>query len=359
MQKSERIKAEVSLREVVEATGIKWDKHKSNPQKGDWWGPCPLHGEDTPSFHVVEPGGTDGYFKCFGCHRGGSVIDFAMQLQGWDFTTAVRVLAKDAGIVGELSEDQKQALEDKRARAREEARKAADEKAAYGLQASLTMWTNADMSGALVAEYLTARGILLPAIGGLPLTIRQVDDLPHRNKKGNVVFRGAAMVAAIGRDKILGVHRTWITSTGRARHEDGRKVEKQWIGKTGEMMGKPVCLSPASQFCVVGEGIETTAKAFSGLLSHGQVGWSAEAALSRGAITGPASDESQLWVPRPGVEEVLILGEGSEKNPREARELYEGAKSRLLGLGLRAELRVPYGRWDLDLDFCDVPIFDA
>ncbi len=368
MQKSERIKAEVSLRAIADAAGTVWDHKKSRAVKGDWWGSCPLHGEATASFHVVEPAGTGGVFKCFGCHKGGSVIDFAMEHLGLGFVDAVRRLADDAGIAGEISEERQRELERQRRVAKDKAEKEALRQAENGHRMALQIWRKAsqrkrpftgsakDVATSTLPRYLKARGVDLPAIGGVPGTLRIASALDHRENGGAVVHTGPAMVAAIGRGKLLGVHRTWITPTGRALHGDGRKIAKQWIGRTGALMGQPCVLSPPSTGVVVGEGIETSLAAYSSLVASGQVQWSAEAALSRGAITGPSQDAGQLWTPRPGVEEVLILGEGSSKHPAEARQFYEGAAARLAALGLRVRLTVPHGRWDQDLDFADVAL---
>lgn len=354
MQKSDRIKAEVSLKSLAEAAGVAWDLRKSKQGRGDWWGPCPFHAESTSSFHVVEPGGRGGYYKCFGCGAGGTAIDFTMAAQGLDFVGAVRRLAEDAGIAGELSPEKKKSLEDDRARLKAQSEKAALRQAEYGHRHALDLWRGATPAASgLVPAYLAARGVRLAAIGGVPPTIRFAPLLAHR-QGDKVTHSGPAMVAAIGRGRVLGVHRTWITETGRARHGNGQKVEKQWIGRTGELMGQPCVLSTPTPAVVVGEGIETTLTAWSALEASGRLGWSAEAALSRGAITGPATDPAQLWTPRPGVSEVLILGEGSKKDPRQARELYEGARARLSGLGLGVLLTVPFGRWDLDADFADL-----
>lgn len=56
-----------------------------------WKGLCPFHDEKTPSFHVT-PG--MGVYKCFGCGEGGDVIDFLMQMEGYDFMKTVKVLAE-------------------------------------------------------------------------------------------------------------------------------------------------------------------------------------------------------------------------------------------------------------------------
>jgi CHC2-type zinc finger protein len=353
MHKSDRIKAEMSLRQAAEFAGVSWDLKKSNIRKGDWWGPCPLHAEETASFHVVEPADTGGVFKCFGCQAGGSIIDFTMAHLGVDFVSAVRRLTLDGGLESEISPERKAKLERDRKRARARAEKEAERKAANGHRIARHLWHQARPEGAVVAQYLAARGVRLAAIGGVPATLRGIAGLDHF-EGSEVTHWGPVMIGAIGRDRLLGAHRTWITPEGRATHQGGRKVVKQWIGRTGELMGRPVVLSPPTSAVVVGEGIETTLTAFSGLIADGRIGWSAEAALSRGAITGPTSDPGQLWTPRPGVAEVMILGEGSSKDPRTAESLYRGAAARLTDLGLKVHLTVPFGRWDLDADFADL-----
>ncbi len=50
---------------------------------------CPFHGERQPSLKVY-PG--SGGWKCFGCGKGGSVIDFVMEQEGCNFRTAVLAL---------------------------------------------------------------------------------------------------------------------------------------------------------------------------------------------------------------------------------------------------------------------------
>lgn len=363
MQKSEMVKTQVSLREVAENAGLQWDRKKSKIAKGDYWSPCPFHQEASASFHIVEPGGTGGFFKCFGCGEKGTVIDFVMKLEGIDFIPAVRRLADQAGIDGPISEEKRQRLADRRDRLKSDAERAARVAADDGQRRAIALWTAAlpsrgvPSTPCVVADYLTNRGVNLSAIGGVPATLRVMHHLDHF-EGDRVSLSGPAQIGAIGRDKILGVHRTWITRKGRARHGDGRKVVKQWIGRTGELMGQPCVLSPRSAAVVVGEGIETTLASYAALVAAGQTGWSAEAALSRGAITGPVTDDAQLWTPRPGVTEVLVLGEGSSKDPALAKSLYEGAAARLSGLGFAVRLVVPHGRWDLDADFADLAFIE-
>ena len=59
------------------------------------WACCPLHGEKTPSFSVSPD---KQVFYCFGCHAGGSVIQFIMAMERLTYGEAVRHLAERAGM---------------------------------------------------------------------------------------------------------------------------------------------------------------------------------------------------------------------------------------------------------------------
>ena len=65
------------------------------------FGLCPFHGEKTASFSVAPD---KGIFYCFGCHKGGGVINFEMEIEGLSYPDAVRALAKRAGM--EVPEDE-------------------------------------------------------------------------------------------------------------------------------------------------------------------------------------------------------------------------------------------------------------
>lgn len=64
------------------------------------FGLCPFHGEKTASFSVAPE---KGIFYCFGCHKGGGVINFIMEIENLSYPDAVRFLAKRAGL--EVPED--------------------------------------------------------------------------------------------------------------------------------------------------------------------------------------------------------------------------------------------------------------
>ena len=59
------------------------------------FGLCPFHGEKTASFSVAPD---KGMYYCFGCHKGGGVINFQMEVEGMSYPDAVRALAKRAGM---------------------------------------------------------------------------------------------------------------------------------------------------------------------------------------------------------------------------------------------------------------------
>ena len=65
------------------------------------FGLCPFHGEKTASFSVSPD---KGICYCFGCHKGGGVINFMMEIEGLSYPDAVRSLAKRAGL--EVPEDE-------------------------------------------------------------------------------------------------------------------------------------------------------------------------------------------------------------------------------------------------------------
>ncbi len=67
-----------------------------------YFGLCPFHSEKTPSFSV-EP--AKQFFYCFGCNKGGSVIQFIMDIEHLEFLDALKYLADRAGIVLPEPED--------------------------------------------------------------------------------------------------------------------------------------------------------------------------------------------------------------------------------------------------------------
>ncbi len=88
-----------SASDVLDVVGeyVRLKKRGSN-----YFGLCPFHSENTPSFSVNPD---LGIYKCFGCGVGGDVFHFVTSIEGISFPEAVRLLASRAGI--EIAEDAK------------------------------------------------------------------------------------------------------------------------------------------------------------------------------------------------------------------------------------------------------------
>ncbi len=57
----------------------------------------------TPSFHVLPD---KQFYHCFGCKKGGGVVNFVMEMEGLTYPDAIRFLAKRANLpVPEESSD--------------------------------------------------------------------------------------------------------------------------------------------------------------------------------------------------------------------------------------------------------------
>lgn len=61
----------------------------------NWMACCPFHKEKTPSFSVSP---TKEIFFCFGCHKGGSVFNFVMEIERVGFPEAIRIVADKIGM---------------------------------------------------------------------------------------------------------------------------------------------------------------------------------------------------------------------------------------------------------------------
>ena len=79
--------------EITEVVGgyVKLTKRSGS----NLFGLCPFHSEKTPSFSVSQD---KQIYHCFGCGKGGSVINFIMEIENLAFRDAVEFLARRAGM---------------------------------------------------------------------------------------------------------------------------------------------------------------------------------------------------------------------------------------------------------------------
>lgn len=94
------VKAKVDLVKVVS------EHVRLTKRNKDYWGLCPFHQEDSPSFHV-NPQRQSWY--CFGCERKGDVFTFVELIEKTDKRGALQLLAERAGVeLKKLSPEQKE-----------------------------------------------------------------------------------------------------------------------------------------------------------------------------------------------------------------------------------------------------------
>ena len=80
---------------LVESYGIKMHK-----QGKDFFGCCPFHVEDTPSFTIFRKDNGPQRFQCFGCGASGDTVQFVMDYEGLKFRDAVGRLVGNLPATG-------------------------------------------------------------------------------------------------------------------------------------------------------------------------------------------------------------------------------------------------------------------
>ncbi len=132
-------------------------------------GRCPFHEERTPSFSVNP---VDKLFHCFGCQKGGDMIDFVRETQGLDFVGAIEWLAERFRIPIEYEESAPG--EDGKRKRRQRLLELLDDTASFYERC---LWDSS--GGSFARDYLAGRGLGEPvcrdfrlglALGGSALT---------------------------------------------------------------------------------------------------------------------------------------------------------------------------------------------
>ncbi|HEY0426800.1 MAG TPA: DNA primase [Pyrinomonadaceae bacterium] len=123
----------------------------------NWMGCCPFHQEKTPSFSVNP---SKGFYKCFGCGKGGTAFNFVMEMEGLNFPEAIKRIAEISGVPLPEPIDDKNYEQQKKRKA--EKKQIADQVIELNRYA-LEFWENHLQDGGAHAkaarEYLENRGI--------------------------------------------------------------------------------------------------------------------------------------------------------------------------------------------------------
>ncbi len=90
------------IRKAVDIVDVISDYVQLKKQGRNYFGLCPFHGENTPSFSVSMD---KQIFHCFGCGAGGNVYTFLMDLDGLTFPEALLKTAQRVGIQIDLGQE--------------------------------------------------------------------------------------------------------------------------------------------------------------------------------------------------------------------------------------------------------------
>ena len=123
----------------------------------DWMGCCPFHQEKTPSFSVSP---TKGFYKCFGCGKGGNAYTFLMEMEGLNFPEAIQRVAEMSGVPLPEPIDDKQYEQNKK---RKQEKKQVSDQVIELNKIALDFWElelqSKNPKAKAAREYLESRGI--------------------------------------------------------------------------------------------------------------------------------------------------------------------------------------------------------
>ena len=142
----DELRSRTSLEEIV-------SEYVPLKQKGRrFWGCCPFHNEKTPSFSVDTE---SQLYYCFGCHKGGTALNFVMEMERMEFQDAVKHLAERAHLP--IPEESHHSRSDNQTFVTSQERERIYEANVIAARYfHSVLWTN---DGAQVLSYLHSRGL--------------------------------------------------------------------------------------------------------------------------------------------------------------------------------------------------------
>ncbi|HET7602702.1 MAG TPA: DNA primase, partial [Gemmatimonadales bacterium] len=185
------------VRDSADILGIVGESVQLKRTGADWRGPCPFHGGTHRNFAVIP---RKGMFYCYVCHEAGDVFTYLMKRFGMDYPSAVRDVARRAGIT--IPERQRSEGPD-------------PNEPLYSAVSAAQDWFTRQLldgdAGAPARRYLEGRGISAEAAGELGLGFSP---------------RGQAFLEAM---HTLGIEDATLIAAGLAgKREDGSVSAKFW-----------------------------------------------------------------------------------------------------------------------------------
>lgn len=83
------------IREAVDIVDLIGEYVQLKKQGRNYFGLCPFHGENSPSFSVSPD---KQIFHCFGCGAGGNIFTFLMDIEGYNFVESAKALAEKGNV---------------------------------------------------------------------------------------------------------------------------------------------------------------------------------------------------------------------------------------------------------------------
>lgn len=246
------LKERVPISEVIR-TRVTWDHKKTRARRGDYWGCCPFHGENNPSFHCLD---ARGIYHCFACGASGNHFKFFMELDGVSFPRAVEMVAAIAGINlpgrEETEQERQRRQQRQEERRRADARRAVQEqrRRARRTQTVRELWRQGvPITGTLAETYLRSRDIHLDE---WPASLRFHPSLDYPLSDQNLSFPALICGVQSKTRELIGLWRIYLDpDTGAKAPVENSKVG---LGPSG---GGAVRLGPVTETLRVTEGVET------------------------------------------------------------------------------------------------------
>jgi DNA primase len=82
---------------LAKADIVEWiaERVKIKRSGTNWYGNCPFHQENTPSFSVSQ---TKQFYYCFGCKASGNIVQFIMDYHHYSFPETIELMANQLGL---------------------------------------------------------------------------------------------------------------------------------------------------------------------------------------------------------------------------------------------------------------------